>query len=191
MSIFDDCRAISCVDAAIALGIPLKKNTGMVAWALCPIHGERGHPSLFMSAGRGWYCYGCHRGGHDAVSFYQAILSLEPLDAARRCASDFGIPVDDDYEPTLHVNARHLVSALHKRRDKLRAELANQLCDADDAIQRMIHSNGMDACAEDDRFYALVEKRSSLQLKLDRLLDADDMELLEILKSEDADNFVR
>ena len=75
---------------------------------VCPIHGERGHPSLFLSADRGWYCYGCHRGG-DAIRLYQDILGMEPLDAARRCANDFGIPVDDDYEPTLHVNARQSI----------------------------------------------------------------------------------
>lgn len=181
MSIFEECKLISCVDAAVALGIPLKKNTGRVAWALCPIHGERGHPSLFLSADRGWYCYGCHRGG-DAVRLYQDILGMEPLDAARRCAEDFGIDVGEDYEPTLHVNARHLISALHKRRDKLRAELATQLCDIDDQVQLMIHNVGMDACADDDAFFALVEKRSALQLQLDQLLEAEDLELLEIIK---------
>ena len=181
MSIFDDCRNVSCVDAATMLGIPLKKNTGMVAWALCPIHGERGHPSLFLSADRGWYCYGCHRGG-DAIRLYQDILGCEPIEAARRCANDFGILVDDDYEPTLHVNARHLVNALHKRRDKLAAELANKLCDADDAIQRMIHTDGMEACADNPAFYELVDVKSDLQLQLDQLVEADDVELLEIIK---------
>ena len=181
MSIFEDCKSVSCVDAATMLGIPFKKTSGDVAWALCPIHGERGHPSLFLSATRGWYCYGCHRGG-DAIRLYQDILSMEPLDAARRCAADFGIDVDDDSEPTLHVNARHLVSALHKRRDKLRTELANKLCDVDDAIQMMIHNVGMDACAENDAFFELVEKRAALQQQLDTLLEADDMELLEIIK---------
>ena len=181
MSIFEDCKSVSCVDAAVMLGIPLKKNTGMVAWALCPIHGERGHPSLFLSADRGWYCYGCHRGG-DAIKLYQDVLGMEPLDAARRCANDFGISVDDDYEPTLHVNARHLVSALHKRRDALRTTLANKLCDVDDQIQMMIHSNGVDACAEDDQFFALIQERSDLQIRLDQLLEADDMELLEIIQ---------
>ena len=181
MSIFDDCKSVSCVDAAVMIGIPLKKNTGMVAWALCPIHGERGHPSLFLSADRGWYCYGCHRGG-DAIRLYQDVLGMDPIDAARRCANDFGIPADDDYEPTLHVNARHLVSALHKRRDKLAAELANKLCDADDDIQRMIHTDGMEACADSPEFYKLIDRKSDLQLQLDRLVEADDVELLEIIK---------
>jgi len=181
MSVFDDCRSVSCVDAAVMLGIPLRKTTGTVAWALCPIHGERGHPSLFLSADRGWYCYGCHRGG-DAVRLYQDILGMEPLDAAHRCANDFGIAVEDYNPDTITVNARHLVSALHRRRDALRADLANQLCDVDESVQLMIHNNGMDACAEDEHFFELIKKRSALQMKLDQILEADDMELLEILK---------
>lgn len=181
MSIFDDCKSVSCVDAATMLGIPLKRTSGSVAWALCPIHGERGHPSLFLSADRGWYCYGCHRGG-DAVKLYQDILGMEPLDAARRCANDFGIQVDD-YDPdSIHVNARHLVSALHKRRDAVRTVLANALCDVDDLMQVLLSKYGMDVCADDDRFFKLVERRSSLQQQLDQLLEADDVELLEILK---------
>lgn len=180
MSIFDDCRSISCIDAASALGIPLKRNSGVNAWALCPIHGERGHPSLFLSVDRGWYCYGCHRGG-DAVSLYQAVLGMEPLDAARQLAQDFGIPVDD-YDSALHVNARHLQSALHTRRDRLRRALAESLCDVDEAIQRMIHNVGAEGCVEDAQFFALVGKRADLQAQLDQLLEADDLELLEILK---------
>lgn len=181
MSVFDDCRSVSCVDAAVMLGIPLKKTTGTVAWALCPIHGERGHPSLFLSSDRGWYCYGCHRGG-DAVRLYQDVLGMEPLDAARRCASDFGMATDDYESDSLNVNARHLVSALHRRRDAVKAELANQLCDVDDAIQVKIHNTGMEACAEAPDFYKMVERRSTLQAKLDQLTDVDDVELIELLK---------
>lgn len=181
MSIFDECRGISCVDAAVMLGIKLSKNTSHSAWALCPMHGERGHPSLFLSSHRGWYCYGCHKGG-DAVKLYQEYLGLEPLEAARQCAADFGRSMDDDYEPSVHVGPRHLVNALHRRRDKVLVRLANEICDADDAIQRMIHSDGPEYCAESSDFMALVACRADKQLQLDRLSEADEMELLELLK---------
>ena len=182
MSIFDDCRTVSCVSAAVALGIKLRRQSGHTAWALCPLHGEKGHPSLFLSDDRGWYCYGCHRGG-DAIKLYQEYLGLEPIEAARQCAQDHGIPVDDyDGDPTINITTRHLVSALHRRRDKVRSSLANQICDIDDRIQIMIQSNGMEACANDDSFMALVEKQAQLQTKLDQLTDADDLDLIDILK---------
>lgn len=184
MSIFDDCKQISCIDAAVAIGIPLKKNNGHTAWALCPIHGERGHPSMFLSAQRGWYCYGCHRGG-DAVRLYQDVLGMDPLDAAHRCADDFGIPYEGESEPTLYVSVRHLHNAIRRRRDEVRRELANKECDVDEAIQLMIHRDGMEACADNPEFYALVEKRSDLQVLMDQFLTTDDEQLLELLQDYD------
>ena len=182
MSIFEDCRSVSCVSAAVSLGIKLRRQSGHTAWALCPLHGEKGHPSMFLSDDRGWYCYGCHRGG-DAVKLYQEYLGLEPIEAARQCAQDHGIPIDDyDSDPSINVTTRHLVSALHRRRDAVRTELANQICDIDDRIQIMIQSLGMEACAEDDGFMALIEKQARVQTKLDQLTEADDLELIEILK---------
>ena len=186
MTIFEACREISCIDAALAMGIELKKNNGRTAWTLCPIHGERGHPSLFMSADRGWYCYGCHRGGHDAVSFYQAMYGMTPLEAAQRCAADFGLRYDDaEPDNVIHVTARHLRNALHKRRDAVRRELATAECDIDDTIQMMLHTNGMESCADDPTFYRLVEQRSNLQVMMDRLLTQDDGLLLELLQEYD------
>lgn len=187
MTIFEACREISCVDAAVAMGIRLHKSNGRTAWTLCPIHGERGHPSLFLSADRGWYCYGCHRGGHDAVSLYQAMYGSTPLEAAQRCAADFGLRYDDgDFDPNVvNVTARHLRKALHKRRDEVRRELANAVCDVDDAIQMMLHTNGAEACADDPAFYRMVGQRSDMQVLMDRLLTADDVQLFHLLEDYD------
>lgn len=182
MSIFDDCKTVSCISAAVSLGIKLRRQSGHAAWALCPMHGEKGHPSLFLSDDRGWYCYGCHRGG-DAVKLYQEYLGLEPIDAARQCAQDHGIPIEEwSGDSTINVTARHLVSALHRRRDKVRSMLANQICDIDDSIQVMIHTAGMEACADDDGFMDLVAQQARLQTKLDQITEADDLDLLELLK---------
>lgn len=182
MSLFDVCREVSSLDAAIRLGINVKQR-GASGWALCPMHGERGHASLcFYSGSRGWYCYGCHKGG-DAVKLYQEYLGLDALDAARQLAQDFGLAVlDDDYEPTLHVTVQHLQKALHKRRDVLRARFANIVCDADDYIQRLIHSEGMEAVLDNPQFTLLLNKKADAQTKLDQLTDADDAELLDLIK---------
>lgn len=182
MSIFDVCRSISALDAAIRLGINVKMR-GSSGWALCPLHGERGHPSLcFYSGTKGWYCYGCHKGG-DAVRLYQEYLGLDPLDAARQLALDFGLAVpDEDYEPTVHVTARHLSQALHRRRDALRIKLANIVCDADEYLQRLIHAEGMEAVMDNPQFAVLLNKRSRAQEQLDELTEADDALLLELIK---------
>lgn len=182
MSVFDVCRSVSALDAAHRLGINVKQR-GNAGWALCPLHGERGHASLcFYSGSKGWYCYGCHKGG-DAVRFYQEYLGLEPLEAAYQLAQDFGLAVpDDDYEPTLHVTARHLAKALNRRRDELRTKFANEVCDADDYLQRLIAADGMEAVLDNPQFTLLLSKRSEAQEKLDQLTDADDEELLALIE---------
>lgn len=129
-ALFDALRGVSSIQAAVALGIPLKRQHGSVAWALCPMHGETGHASLFLSDERGWYCYGCHRGG-DAVRLYQEYLGLEPVDAARALARDMGIDTEDDAPGTLYVNARHLSDALKSRRTKLLREAAEAYLQTD------------------------------------------------------------
>lgn len=183
MSIFDVCKSVSALDAAERLGIALKRR-GNVGWALCPLHGERGHASLcFYSGNKGWYCYGCHKGG-DAVRLYQEYLGLDALDAAEQLARDFGLPVPDrdDYTPTLYVNARHLQSALERRRDALKAQFANAVCDADEALSRLISAEGMEAVLENPLFTQLLRRKADAQEKLDELTDASGEALLELVQ---------
>lgn len=180
-ALFDALRGTSSIQAAVTLGIPLKRQHGGVAWALCPMHGETGHASLFLSDERGWYCYGCHRGG-DAIRLYQEYLGLEPLDAARALARDMGIDAEDDAPGTLYVNARHLRDGLKARRTKLLRDAAEASLEADEAINRLIHNEGAEACWENPRFHALLEKRGRLEARMDELQTADDAALLEIIK---------
>lgn len=185
-ALFDALRGVSSIQAAVALGIPLKRQRGSVAWALCQMHGETGHASLFLSDERGWYCYGCHRGG-DAVRLYQEYLGLEPVDAARALARDMGIDTEDDAPGTLYVNARHLSDALKTRRTKLLREAAEAYLQADEAINRMVHSDGAEACWDNPKFHELLEQRGRLEARLDELQTADDAALLEMIKEADHD----
>lgn len=185
-ALFDALRGVSSIQAAVALGIPLKRQRGSVAWALCPMHGETGHASLFLSDERGWYCYGCHRGG-DAVRLYQEYLGLEPVDAARALARDMGIDTEDDAPGTLYVNARHLSDALKTRRTKLLREAAEAYLQADEAISRMVHSDGAEACWDNPKFHELLKQRGRLEARLDELQTADDAALLEMIKEADHD----
>lgn len=185
-ALFDALRGVSSIQAAVALGIPLKRQHGSVAWALCPMHGETGHASLFLSDERGWYCYGCHRGG-DAVRLYQEYLGLEPVDAARALARDMGIDTEDDAPGTLYVNARHLSDALKSRRTKLLREATEAYLQTDEAISRMVHSDGAEACWDNPKFHELLKQRGRLETRLDELQTADDAALLEMIKEAEHD----
>ena len=59
------------------------------------------------------------------------------------------------------------------------------MCDADDEIQKMIHANGAETCAEDPAFSARIEARARLQTRLDELVDADGEDLIALLRTLD------
>ena len=91
MSVFEQVRQITALEAAERLGLKLKK-AGSKHWACCPLHGEK-TASLCIYGDGTWYCFGCHKGG-DAVRLYQEMFGLDAKDAALRLAEDFGIRVD-------------------------------------------------------------------------------------------------
>ena len=179
-ALFDVLRDVSSIQAAMCLGIDVKFR-GKVAWALCPLHGEKGHASMWLSDERGWYCYGCHKGG-DAVRLYEEYLGVEPLEAARQLAHDMGVDVPDDDKNTLYVNVRHLRDALTEKRKQLIKETSEKYLEADDAIEDLIRNVGQEAAFDDPRFAKLLEERSKLEIKLEVLQDATDSEILQIVK---------
>lgn len=114
-SIFAAVRDIPAEEAAVRAGLVLRPH-GRRAWTCCPLHGEDTPSMLFYGDGRGWYCFGCHRGG-DALKLYEELYHLEPLDAARKLADDFGIAVDASAPPPKpRPSVHNLARALERRR---------------------------------------------------------------------------
>lgn len=86
-------NGVTTREAAEAYGFDVSRN-GM---ALCPFHGDR-HPS--MKVDERYHCFACGEDG-DVIDFAAGLFGLRPIDAAKKLASDFGIPVDDtaNYTP--------------------------------------------------------------------------------------------
>lgn len=85
-------REVTTLDAAQAYGIEVRRN-GM---ACCPFHDDR-HPS--MKVDERYHCFACGEDG-DVIDFVGGLFGLRPIDAARKLAQDFGVPVDDTVPPT-------------------------------------------------------------------------------------------
>ena len=96
MSVFEQVRHITALEAAERLNLKLKRN-GSKHWACCPLHGEKTASMCFYSEGT-WYCFGCHKGG-DAVRLYQELFNMSAKDAALKLAEDFDIRVDEQWTP--------------------------------------------------------------------------------------------
>ena len=84
-------QEVTTLDAARAYGIDVRRN-GM---ACCPFHDDR-HPS--MKVDDRYHCFACGEDG-DVIDFVGGLFGLRPIDAARKLAQDFGVPVDDTSPP--------------------------------------------------------------------------------------------
>ncbi len=172
IDIFNAVRGISCIEAAARLGWPLKRH-GNRAWARCPFHDERTASLCLYEGDRGFYCYGCHEGG-DAVRLYSKALTLEPLDAARQLASDFGIAADEQFtpqarKPTVYDIRNALIKNKNDRYGKL-AEVS-RACDAilNDLSRHARTLEEMDVLWDNPRFRQALMARTRANEELDQL----------------------
>lgn len=79
---------VTARQAAEQYGLKVNKN-GMVC---CPFHDDR-HPS--MKVDKGFCCFACGAKG-DVITFVEDFFHFAPLEAAKKLAEDFQIPIFTD-----------------------------------------------------------------------------------------------
>lgn len=90
MNIFQTVKeSVTTRQAAEQYGFQINGN-GMMC---CPFHRDR-HPS--MKADKGFYCFACGAKG-DVITFVADLFQLAPIEAAKKLAEDFRIPVEQGY----------------------------------------------------------------------------------------------
>ena len=96
------------------------RRTGRNLTGLCPFHRET-TPSFTVQPERGvFHCFGC--GAHGSViDFAMRLFSLSPLDAARKLAEDFGIPI-----PDFRALPPEKREKIRKQQEKLRKQRAQK-----------------------------------------------------------------
>lgn len=164
--IFEAVRHISAREAAERAGISLIQRGGK-CWARCPLHGEK-TPSLrlYDEPERGFYCFGCHRGG-DSVKLYSELFKLSPLDAAKALAAAFGIAVDRSVpkpQPTVY----NLRRALKKYRADYLAALRGARAAADVDCRCRAVEDGAGAW-DNPVFVRALRARAEADVEIDRL----------------------
>lgn len=113
MNIFEQIKsAVSTRDAAIFYGIKVSRS-GMCC---CPFHPDR-HPS--MKVDNRFHCFGCGADG-DVINFVERMDGLAPIDAAKKLATDFCIPITNT--PTAFTLAiKAAIEKQNKEKEQLRA----------------------------------------------------------------------
>lgn len=64
-------------------------------FAVCPLHGDKDASLKVYDNGRGWVCYGCHKGG-DVINLARELYGLRFNDAIRRLNEEFNVGLDLD-----------------------------------------------------------------------------------------------
>jgi DNA primase len=86
-------QVLDSIDAVAVIGdyLRLEKKSGRY-WGLCPFHHEK-TPSFTVDPDRrGFYCFGCHKGG-SVISFVMEMEKLSFGEALEAMAKRFGVPL--------------------------------------------------------------------------------------------------
>lgn len=100
-------------------------------WAVCPFHSDK-HPSMSFRNGR-FRCWSCGAAG-DSIDFTAKLFGLEPLAAAGRLNTDFGLDLPFHRKPTpaeAQAARRRLeITEAHRAFEAWREAFISRLCAA-------------------------------------------------------------
>ena len=174
MSVFEQVRQVTALQAAERLNLKMKRN-GSKHWACCPLHGEKTASLCIYDSGT-WYCFGCHKGG-DAVRLYREMFSLSPEEAALRLAEDFGIQVTNDWQPPKErkPTAYDLARVLEKKRSAEWSKLCNAVHRANAILGK--YDAAPEKAWDSAEFVSALRARTLANERLDWLWEATLSEL--------------
>lgn len=81
-------EAVSCRQFADFIGLSVNRS----GFAACPFHGEKTASLKIYPDGRGWCCFGCHRGG-DVINFASLYYGLNFKETLQRLNDDFHLGI--------------------------------------------------------------------------------------------------
>ena len=86
---------VSCKTLLEYHNVPVDRR----GFAVCPLHGDKDASLKVYDNGRGWCCYGCHKGG-DVINLARGIYDCGFADAIRHLNTDFKLGLDVDGKPS-------------------------------------------------------------------------------------------
>ena len=86
--------SVSCRQLLEAAGTKVDRH----GFAVCPLHGDKDASLKVYDGGRGWVCYGCHKGG-DVINLARELYGLSFPEAVKQLNDDFGLGLDIGGKP--------------------------------------------------------------------------------------------
>lgn len=88
-------------------------NPNRSGYICCPFHREDTPSLKIYPDNRGWYCFGCNRGG-DVIDFVRSLYNLDFPAACKK--------INDDFALGLNIDGKRDYYAERKARDKIRLQ---------------------------------------------------------------------
>lgn len=127
MNIYEQVKELVPVRQAAELYGYHPNRAGFVC---CPWHNERTASLKLYPGDRGFYCFGCGRGG-SVVDFVGELFGLSPMEAVRRLNQDFnlGLPLDKplDRQTAAEIEQRRRTAETREQFEAWRERTANDL----------------------------------------------------------------
>lgn len=144
---------VSAIDVCRHYGIEVDRS----GFTRCPFHNEKTASMKVYGGRRGYYCFGCHKGG-DVINLVQGYFGLQFMDAARKLNTDFNLGLDIDAEQPKGRAALNAAKARYLQEREARAEQKRR-----EAERKKLWTAWGDAISEYLRLYRLTQEARNAQ----------------------------
>lgn len=108
--------SVSCRSLLEANGVAVKHG-----FAKCPLHGDTDASLKVYDNGRGWCCYGCHKGG-DVINLARELYGIGFSSAIERLNDEFNIGLDLNSKPPQKEAFAWKAKQIREKYEQLEAE---------------------------------------------------------------------
>lgn len=110
-------ESVSCQQFADFIGLKVNRS----GFAVCPFHGDNDASLKIYKGGRGWCCFGCHRGG-DVINFASLWYGTNFKDTIKQLNDDFNLGLLSEQQETGVNRALMAVEVAKRKMQRLKEE---------------------------------------------------------------------
>lgn len=146
-------------------------NPNRAGYICCPFHGDNTPSLKIYSDNRGWYCFGCNRGG-DVIDFVRLLYNLNFPAACKKLNDDFalGLSIDGKRDYYAEREARdkiRLQQIAKQEAEQWRQKMSNLLCNIHREMWHAIQSGN----TENPLFFQALQNIGQVDYYIDCVND--------------------
>lgn len=158
-------ESVSCQQFANFIGLHINRS----GFAVCPFHGDKDASLKIYKGGRGWCCFGCHKGG-DVINLASLYYGLGFKETLQRLNDDFNLGLMQESAETAQNRVLMAVQTARRRIERIKEKRKKEALEAKywvvfdkwlDAYRRVIKYEPKDFNADwSDEFIKAIKDRA-------------------------------